>query len=387
MEEKKVKYYPIENYTVKCRLYPNKTQAEQIDNMIDAVRLFHNAALHDILVNRNPAVLKPIPEKDNPDSIVHFIDFYAMKKNEYLNTLREKDPRIKRVPRYAIASLNSGAVFDMRKAWEATGKHPIEHFGNTYINKDGNRVSIGIRYFNDVYKCRSFTTYLSFGNFIFTDNPKVMKIKVGSRTYSVDGAIKMKGFNRDLRFNEEHTMDFEEWLKTNKKLVRVTFSKDNCGDYYVSILLLLVYKPIKEFANRAEQIGIDVGEIDIMSTYDGENVKKYGNLAGNNKYVDRERKGLDRFNRKLSRRDGPKNPEWRKKRAEAKKNGEILQPSKSYLEAELRYNQINRKITRQRKDFYSNAVMDVIARADNISIEGLRVKDLIEKKPKNVKKK
>lgn len=384
-----INYYPIENYTVKCRLYPNKMQAEQIDNMIDAVRLFHNAALHDALVNKNPAVLREMPEKNNPEAVIHFIDFYAMKKKEYLDTIYKKEPRTKRVPHYAIASLSSGAIFDMQKAWKATGKHPIEHFGNTCINKDGNKMSIGIRYFNKTYKCRSFTTYLETGNFVFTDNPKVIKLKIKSREYRIDGAVKIKGFNNKLRFDNKHEMGFQEWLnniKTERKRIKTTVSKDNCGEYYVSILLPLVYKPIKESDVKVEETGIDVGEIDIMTTYDGEHIKKYGNLAGANKYVGKERKGLERLNRKLSRREGPKNIEWRKKSSAAKKNeNEILKPSNSYSETELRYNKINRKLTRQRKDFYSNAVMDVLSRTENVSVEGLRVKDLLERK--NVKKK
>lgn len=381
-----IKYYPIENYTVKCRLYPNKTQAEQIDNMIDAVRLFHNAALHDALVNKNPAVLREMPEKNNPEAVIHFINFNEMKKAEYINTLREKDPRIKRVPGAALSGLNYGAVDHMKKAWEVTGKHPIEHFGNRYINKEGNKVTIGIRYFNKVHKCHSFSYQTAASNFVFTDNPKVIKFRISPREYPIPGAIKMKGFNNNLRFDESHEMNFQEWLKTNKKVVRVTVSKDNCDEYYMSILLPLVYKPIKESDVKAEETGIDVGEIDIMTTYDGEHIKKYGNLVGVNKYVRKERKGLERLNRKLSRREGPKNIEWRKKCSAAKKdNNKTLEPSNSYSETELRYNKINRKLTRQRKDFYSNAVMDVLSRTENVSVEGLRVKDLLERK--NVKKK
>ena len=72
--------------------------------------------------------------------------------------------------------------------------------------------------------------------------------------------------------------------------------------------------------------------------------------------------------------------------AEAQKNGKPPPvPSKAYQEAELKCNKLNRKIVRQREDYYANAIMDVISRTNNISVEALRVKDTIEKKPKNVK--
>ena len=43
-------YYPIPNYTMKCRLYPNKTQAKKIDEILFAVRLAYNHTLYEISI-------------------------------------------------------------------------------------------------------------------------------------------------------------------------------------------------------------------------------------------------------------------------------------------------------------------------------------------------
>ena len=376
-------YYPIENYAVKCRLYPNKTQAEQIDNLIDAARLFHNAALYDILENKNPHILKEKPSKDNPDEVVHFIDFYKMKKASYLNTLRNQDPRIARLPGDSLSGKSIGVVEDMKKAWEKTGKHPVEHFGGQYIDEDGNKVTIGITYYNSKRKRFSFSYRTVLNNIIFTDNPKVLKLKITSRNYPVDGEVKVKGFNNNLRFDASCEMTFRDWVETYTKKIRVTVSKDSCGDYYVVFMLPLVYKPIREAEEKSEEVGIDVGEIDIMTTFDGNKGKKYGNLKNSNKYIKKEQKGLEILNRRMSRKEGFKNEKFLDRYKEEKSKGNYIQCSKSYMSDQKASNRINRRITRQRKDFQSKAVMDVLGSAKNVSIEGLRVRDLIERK--NVK--
>ena len=375
------KYYEIKNYVCKCRLYPNKTQAEQIDNLIDAARLFHNAALYDVLVNRNPDVLTEKPDKKNPDETVHFINFNEMKKATYLNKLREIDPRINRIPGNALSG-KTGVVVDMQKAWEKTGKVPIEKFGEKYRNENGEEITKGITYYTRKKVRKSYTYQTSPNNIIFTDNPKVVKIRLSSKNYPVNGEVKIRGFNNDLRFDSSCEMTFRDYLEINsKRALRITVSKNNCGEYYISFLLPKVYKPINESETLAEEVGIDVGEVDLMTTYDGSKVKKTGNLKDYNRKVPREQKAREMLNLQLSRRDGWANQNF----VERHKKDKTLEPSKSYKYTQERYNKAANKIVNQRKDFQHRIVMDVINGAQNISIEGLRVKDLFDSKPKDRK--
>ena len=375
-----VKYYPINNYTVHCRLYPNKTQSEQIDNLIDAARLFHNNTLYDILVNKNPDILREVPDKNNPDKHVHFIKFEELKKAKYINKQREKDPRINRLPGSAISG-KVGLVTDMQKAWKKTGKHPIENFDQTYKDKEGNEITIGISYYSSKKQRRSYSYQTVTSNIIPTDNDKVYKIKLSSRNYPVDGYVKIKGFNNNLRFDEKCEMTFPEWLVNYKLEIRVTITKDNCGDYWLNILLPLVYKPIREHEIKSDLTGVDVGEIDIMTIYNDEVAKKYGNLKEANKRFNHEQDGEVLLNKRLSRQEGWKNIDFRNRH----KLDNTLKVSKNYSKTELTYSKLRRKQIRQRKDFESKAVADLIGLTNNIAIEGLRVKDLIERKPKQSK--
>lgn len=376
------KYYEIKNYVCKCRLYPNKTQAEQIDNLIDAARLFHNAALYDVLVNRNPDVVYAAPDKFNPNGIVHWIDFNAMAAAPYLNKLREIDPRINRINGTALSGKHTGVVADMKKAWKRTGEVPIEKFGEKYRNENGEEITKGITYYTKK-KCRkSYTCYPQQNIITFTKNPKVIKVKLRSKHYSVDGEVKIRGFNNDLRFDSSCMMEFHDYIEANpKKKLRITVSKNNCGEYYISFLLPKVYKPINESETLAEEVGIDVGEVDLMTTYDGSKVEKTGNLRDHNRKIVREQKAREVLGRQLSRRQGWSNEDFR----ERHKKDKTLEPSKSYAYTQERYNKAANKIVNQRKDFQHKMVMDVIKEAQNISIEGLRVKDLFDSKSKGKK--
>lgn len=370
------KYYLIENYACKCRLYPNKTQAKQIDEWLDAARLFHNLALYDILVNHNPNILTEKVDKDNPERVVHWINFSNLGKASYINILREKEPRIDRIPGAALNSSVFGVVNDMKKSWETTGKHPIENFGKEYIGKDGNTHRIGISYYSKKKPRKSLTYQASKSNIFFTENKNVIKIKLSSRNYPIEGLVKIRGFNNDLRFDDKYQMTFEEWLKdAKKKLITITISKDTVGDYFICFHLNNVYKSINEQDCLAEETGVDVGEIDLITSFDGENYYKSGNLIEHNRKVSKERQAIICLNKKLSRKEGWENPDFLKRR---KKNKD-LQVSKSYEYSSLQKNKLLRKITRQRKDFQSKEVIKLINQSSNISIETLKVKDMYDK--------
>lgn len=46
-----MQYYLIPDYTMKCRLYPNKTAAKAIDDAIHAIHVFYNCTLYEMQHN------------------------------------------------------------------------------------------------------------------------------------------------------------------------------------------------------------------------------------------------------------------------------------------------------------------------------------------------
>ena len=46
-------YYKIENYAMKCRMYPNKEVAQKIDAAIYGIQSFYNCTLYEMFSNHN----------------------------------------------------------------------------------------------------------------------------------------------------------------------------------------------------------------------------------------------------------------------------------------------------------------------------------------------
>lgn len=62
-------WYKIPNYTMKCRIYPNKTQHEIIDKILYGIRVAYNVTMYEMITNfKNTKEAKDKKE----DKIVHF---------------------------------------------------------------------------------------------------------------------------------------------------------------------------------------------------------------------------------------------------------------------------------------------------------------------------
>ena len=121
-------YKEIKNYTVKCRLYPNKEQARKIDAILDGMRVAHNVTMYE-MNQHNPMVTS---EKDG----VFWADFRAMGRKDWLDALRENYPIVKEVPATSLSSNNGLFLGDCQKAWEKT---------ESYLSESGMFVFTGIR--------------------------------------------------------------------------------------------------------------------------------------------------------------------------------------------------------------------------------------------------
>ena len=372
-----MQYYKIKEYSMKCRLYPNKTQAANIDKMIHGVQALHNMLIHDfkngIFVNKSNR-----PDFKN-----------AFKKNG-LDKYRDVNKSISIVPGNAFSGTKNGLIVDMVKAYDKTGNHTIDQWGEKYTNKDGEKITKGIKYYTKKNPRRSFSFQTKVSNIKPCKNRNVLRININSQKCKNEN-VKIRGWNKNIRFDESCEMDFADWVKTHgDNIITICVKKDNCGDYWIIFHLRNIYKPIKTPENKGDCIGIDVGEITLATLSDG---TKFDNIFDytkehNGKDIKSEQETLKYYNRKLSRSQGWRNPEFRDRYNEKKKNnGEIISPSKIYRYYEMKNNILNRTIQRQRKNYYHTVTSQIVASYDCIGIEGLRIKDMQFKKGDNEKEK
>lgn len=336
-----MKYYLIPSYSMKCRLYPNKEQAKNIDSAIYAVQCYHNCAIWDMFTNHVNTTEKP--DKKNPEELIHFPNISKAMEAAYKNALIEEHPVINMCPQAAITT-NVGLKADLKKE---LGKLPVEFQEPNYYTKSRPR--------------RSYTYQETLGKIHAHDNRKVFSISLAKI-----GDVKVRGWNQDIRFTESGYIDFLEYVQSNPKAkATVTIMKDNCGDYYICFKLQNVYKQMCEKTDK--QVGIDVGVRDIAIQSDG---KKYPNM----RYKENAADHLAELNRKMARQQGWANIEFRK----ARKENPELQVSKGYKETKLKRARLERKTARKRS-WWNNQVTTQIAREHGfIAIETLSVKEMFQ---------
>lgn len=378
-----VQYFKIDNYSMKCRLYPNKTQAEKLDMWFHGVHAFHNMLLHDMMEN-NLYTNEEKDEKDN-EKTIHYPNFSKGVEAKSLNKYRERNQCVALVPGGAL-SANIGLKHDLQKAQEATGNSPIEQWGEKYINENGEKITKGVKFYSKAHPRTSMSYQIRVSNIKFYKDEKENDRKVISIGLSSDkdkiGDVKIRGWNQNIRFDVSCEMGFKEWVNTHKKdKIQIKLKKDNCGDYWIVFVLNNVYKPMPVPDEKQEWTGIDVGEKTLATLADGtkfDNVFDY--YVKMNKKLDlrKEQETLKHYNKKLSRSNGWKNEKFRDERTQNKE----LQPSKTYKQYELKSNKLNRDIQRKRKNYYHKVTAFISTQYDNVGIEGLRVKDMQYKKEK-----
>ena len=358
-----VEWVKVTNYCMKCRLYPTENQATQIDNLLRGVHAAYNMTLYAIKEDMN--YTKEVKDKKG-DGVLHFPDFNEAFKSVALEKIRHENEFVNYVPGEALSSIRYGLCADMKKSWEKSGKLPVE-----YWSKDK-----GPKFYSKKNPRSSFCYSTSSNNVHTTDNENVVKVKIGSKNYSVDGLVKVRGVNNKIRFDGAHTRKFADWVddtSTKKVVMRIEKELD-C--YYVVFLLKDVYKPYNVSDDPVEHVGIDVGEITLATLSDG---TKYKNIFQENPRFSHDAQALVELNKQLSRRYGWKNISFRN----AHKSDKTLAPSKSYLETDRRYKQISRRQSCRKNDYYNKVSAEICCKYQAIGIESLSVKDMFWYKEKH----
>ena len=335
-------FQKIENYTMKCRLYPNKEQEKKIDTILTGMRIAHNVTMYE-MKQHNPMITK---EKDG----VFWPDFRKMGAKCWLDVLRETNPIVREVPATSLSSTCGLFLTDCKKSWEKIGKLPIDRWK--------------VQFYNQKKPRRSFLVQIRARGFRKTGNEKVIKVDIPKC-----GLITMRGFNTKLRYDSEGKCSLFEYLALNpEKQLTVKVQRDNCSAYWACITLPYVYKPVKIADNRIP-IGVDVGIKDIAILSTGQKYKNKRFKNGENKEIKKHRKYL---HRRLSRRQGWANIKFRN----AHKADKTLVPSKRYLRAQMKHARLEKKIANRRNNWNNFISMDIVRMASIIGIESLSVKNM-----------
>ena len=359
-------YDEVNNYAMKCRLYPTCEQKKAIDDALTAVRVFHNCLVYDMWNNGVNLTEKRKKQKNGSFSseLLHFPDLKSALSAAYKSKLILQHPIIKKCPQSALTT-EVGLKADLNKEF---GKRPIEYQKPRYYNERHSRLS--------------YTYSETLSKIQATDNRRVFRINL-----ALVGSVKVRGWNQKIRFENEQN-DFLMWAAENKsKKITVTISRDLVGDYFI---VFKIQKCLKPFAERTEnEIGVDVGIKDIAICSNGQ---KYENR----KIKKEEKKHQRKLNRQLSRRWGPSNEQYR---AEKKKNsatrkallntdekdsaGEIpeqMKPSKGYMRAKERHAKLNRKIARKRDIWNHQISRRIVEENGFIAVETLNVSGMMRNK-------
>ena len=233
---------------IKIRLYPNVTQATQINRLLGCYRVVYNQCL-----NRKIHSYEENKISENQTSLGHFIHHELLKDDNFL-WLREQNTKVLKQ-----------AVIDMLDAYKRFFKQHTGYpkFKTKKDNKQSCRFELGA-----ISKRNVYTDYkLSLAN--------IRNVK--------------------FRCNEKYA----QYLQKHKENIRqATLTKLPCGEYYLSILIDgdLTHK-VKESHHT---IGIDLGIKDFIVTSDGE-------VFENLHFKKSESKKLIKIQKQLSRKQNGSN--------------------------------------------------------------------------------
>lgn len=233
---------------IKIRLYPNSTQATQINKLLGCYRVVYNQCL-----NRKIKSYEENKVSENRTTLGHFIH-HELLKDDNFSWLREQNTKVLKQ-----------AVIDMLNAYKNFFEQHTGYpkFKSKKDNKQSCRFELGA-----ISKRNVYTDYkLSLAN------------------------IK----NVKFRCNKKYA----EYLQKNRDNIRqATLTKLPCGEYYLSILVDgdLTHN-VKESHHT---VGIDLGVKDFVVTSDGE---VFDNLY----FKKNESKKLIRLQKQLSRKQNGSN--------------------------------------------------------------------------------
>ena len=193
--------------------------------------------------------------------------------------------------------------------------------------------------------------------------PKFMSKKHSKKSYTtnnINNSIRLEG--KTVRLPKVgnvkivlHRLPKKEW-----KLKSATVSQDATGAYYVSLLFEYDTPEIVRELDESTAIGLDYAS-------DGLYVDSNGKKGSNHKYYRESEKKLKKAQRRLSRKQGPKDGQ---------------KPSNNYLKQQKIVAKLQRHIANQRKDNRENITTQIANEHDFVFVETLNLQGIGNKKNK-----
>ena len=373
-------YYLIPNYTMKCRLYPNKDAAKMIDRIIRGASKAYNKATYEMKTDYTNTKEFALDDGET----LHYVDYKTLTSAGYLNHLRSLDDDIAYVPANVLSGNQGIFMADHKKAMSHKAIYKTTKIGTKRKTHESTARTKGtgynpysvevadIDFYNSRHPRTSYTYQLNLQNVITaTENPNVFYIRLNASSSAKENhQVKVRGWNQNIRFGENQSENFLEMVKNSYSGTNmVTIIKDNCGDYWICFKLSNVYNPMT--VRNDNKVGVDVGIKDTMITSNGD-------IYENKRFKKQESAHLKQINKQLSRSQGWSNPEFRKKY----KEDMTLKPSKRYEAKKIQYAKISRSIANKRTHYNNCITHDIIANNGMIAIETLDVMKMRRKKDK-----
>ena len=360
-----LKLKPIKSYTMKVRLYPNKKQAETIDIFLLGAEKAMNMTMY-AMSQHDPRICT------TKDGTV-WPDFYRMASLEWLSEIRTNNELVAKLPGSAMSG-QTGGLFrgDLKKMWESHGKLPIDK----WFEKRNDKGKRCLKYYKNGKRKHSYYTQITAKQFRQDGNKVYVKAPIL-------GEIRIRGWNDKIKFGEAGDKTFFEFYEDSKTALSCRILKDTCGDYFLSITLANVWRPIKE--NEAKDaVGIDLNVSEdayVVSTANG----KYPNP----RWKKSEAGNVNAYKTMLSGRHGFANREFREERKKVRAENtrrrkagieELLPdvvPSKRYEKAQAKDRRLERKIARRRNDYQHIISVNEVASANLLCTESLNVSGML----------
>lgn len=368
--------YPIPAYTMKCRVYLNENQKKLFEDALHAIKVVYNGTLYRMM-QLNPDYVE---EKTLNGEVLHFPNFAKASSSANLGVIREENPIAECIPAYALSGTNGCIQADLKRALSKyyenatkksfkTGKFlPIEAMDYKKL-----------RFICKKYPRKSFTFTIKAGNIFVKDNRNVIYLKLGKFGHEVFGNMKIRGWNKNIFFDEKGEIDLIGFASLNpKKDITITLLKEAEDEYYISFKFafnekkqtgIQTYKYFEQ--PNGKQIGIDVGKKTLVTCSDREfecDVFHNGD-AENKKFKAEERERLAKLRRLFARSFGFGNEKFRKQR----KSDKELQPSKRSLRLKAKIAKLERKIARRRKHYNNLVSTRLVENCEFIGIESLTI--------------
>lgn len=371
-------YHLVPEYSMKMRMYPNKTQTEILEKAFHGVHVAKNMLRYKM--TNNFKYTKEKVDKKTGDTL-HWPDFDKAFAKESLDALRKENDCVSYTPSNALSGRKSGLYADFKKSHKNASLNksrgnPVEKWDFYCRKEDGTKQHLGPRKYTKSNPRTSYRYTASNQIFRFTKDKKSkdeassnsLWFDTGSREHPNKG-IKLRGWNKKIRFDEDLQIDFRKWLDTTKENILVTVKRDK-ERHYVIILLKNVYVPVRKNISQEDTVAIDLGEAYLGSLSDGSRIESI------NKTLMEYSETIDILNNNLSKKYGYKNPQFKKDR----KNDYSIQPSKNYSKLQSRYRHCWDKYNDFKKTSYETYAADIRAKYKTLVAEDLDVAGMFWRK-------